>query len=968
MLLKTKEFLLIAIIFLIPFALFAQIENWVYRYNGPGNSNASANTIAYGTDGNVYAAGASIGHTTGSDITVISLDSLSQTRWIYRYNGSGNGNDAVSSVISYLNRTVYVAGAGYGTGTDADFTVISLTNYGRENWVYNYNGLGSGEDKANAITCGPNENIYAAGYSTGNITGRDFTVISLTISGQQKWVYRYNGAGNNDDKAYAIVFGFDGNIYVSGTSYDNNSSWDITVVSLDTIGHERWIYRYNGPASSFDYAYSIVYGNDGNIYVAGYSTGIDWDFTVISLTNGGQERWVYRYEGIGSGSNWANSIIYGGDGNIYAGGYTTGNNTDWDFTVISLTNTGQERWIYTYNGPGNNNDRTNSIVYGADGNIYATGWSIGNTFYSDLTVISLTSAGQERWVYRYNTVGNTSDYGYSIVWGIDGKIYIAGEGVTKTNLTDFTVIKLNSLGQELWVYKYNGPGRTEDRAHSIIYGSDGNIYVAGESGGTGTLYDFTIISLNSSGQKNWVYRYNGPVSGYDIPYSMVQGVDGNLYAGGYSADSGTGPDFIVISTTNSGTERWVYRYPGSGNHWEVCYSVDCGEDGNIYAGGYVYNSGTENDLAVISFDAEGQERWVYRYNGPENLGDDASSIVYGGDGNIYAAGGSWSSGSSTNFTVVSLDNAGQERWIYHYNGPGNGDDDLNSIAYGNDGNIYAAGNSVGIGTKKDFIVLSLDTAGNERWIYRYNGLRNEDDWAYSVIYGSDGNIYAVGSCHEGITSWDFTVVSLTTDGQQRWIYQYNGSAYYADIAYSIVCGSDGNLYVGGKSYGAVTHDDLTVISLTTSGQERWVYNYDGPWSSRDVTTSIGYGAEGNVYAAGESSAQGTGADIIVISLGTVVGVEDFASYRLKEPKSLFASTFFKDNIYLKFSGLFKKSIKIKLYNIYGSLVFEKAFSYTPSLLIIDSRKIKDLQSGIYFISVLSEEKVIGKLKLLKCKN
>ena len=43
------------------------------------------------------------------------------------------------------------------------------------------------------------------------------------------------------------------------------------------------------------------------------------------------------------------------------------------------------------------------------------------------------------------------------------------------------------FAQERWGYRYNGPGNYLDGAHSITMGSDGHIYAAGESEGSGTL-------------------------------------------------------------------------------------------------------------------------------------------------------------------------------------------------------------------------------------------------------------------------------------------------------------------------------------------------------------------------------------------------------------------------------------------------------------------------------------------------
>jgi len=41
------------------------------------------------------------------------------------------------------------------------------------------------------------------------------------------------------------------------------------------------------------------------------------------------------------------------------------------FIFASVIYAQTERWVYTYNGPGNSWDEVYSITYGADGNIYS---------------------------------------------------------------------------------------------------------------------------------------------------------------------------------------------------------------------------------------------------------------------------------------------------------------------------------------------------------------------------------------------------------------------------------------------------------------------------------------------------------------------------------------------------------------------------------------------------------------------
>jgi uncharacterized delta-60 repeat protein len=394
--------------------------------------------------------------------------------------------------------------------------------------------------------------------------------------------------------------------------------------------------------------------SSSTLYAAGYSagSGTDYDFTVVSLADSGVERWVYRYDGPGSGRDEANSIILGSDDNLYAAGYSVGSGTDYDFTVVSLTDSGSERWVYRYNGPASTKDVARSVVMGPDGNLYAAGYSEGSGTLRDLAVVSLTATGVERWVYRYDGPGNMRDEAYSIAFGSDGNLYVGGYSAGSASGDNFTVVSLTTAGVERWIYRYfHG---ISDVAHSIVMGSDGNLYAAGCGDDRYTHMDFVVVSLTDSGVERWVYRYDGPASIWDKAFSIALGSDGNLYAAGYSQGSGTEYDFTVVSLTDSGVERWVYRYDGPGGIWDEAFSIVTGLDGNIYAAGYSMGSGTSGDLTVVSLADSGVERWVYRYDGPGNGGDGAYSIVAGPDGNLYAAGYSQGSGTSVDLIVVSF--------------------------------------------------------------------------------------------------------------------------------------------------------------------------------------------------------------------------------------------------------------------------------------------------------------------------
>jgi uncharacterized delta-60 repeat protein len=420
----------LCVLLLLPLTLSAQGENWVYRYNGPGNGDDRAYDIVYGADSNIYAAGYCLGSGTNNDILMISLTPAGDSNWVYRYNGPGNDWDELDAVVYGADGNIYAAGYSMGSGTGYDFMVISLTPAGDTNWVYRYNGPGNDFDWANSIAYGADNNIYAAGLSYGGGSNADFIVISLTTVGDTNWVYRYDGPGGSDDYARAIIYGPDGDIYAAGSI-----NYDFAVISLTPAGDTNWL--FNDPTVGGN-AHSIIYGADNNIYVAGGAT----DFMVLSLATTGDTNWTYRYNGMGNLDDCAYSLVNGPDGNIYAAGYSKGSSSLMDFTVISLTPAGDTSWVYRYIGAGNGNDGAESIVFGADGNIYAAGYSLYGSTGEDIIVISLTPAGDTNCVYRYNGPGNSFDHAFSIINGADGNTYVAGFSRGIGTASDFTVISL----------------------------------------------------------------------------------------------------------------------------------------------------------------------------------------------------------------------------------------------------------------------------------------------------------------------------------------------------------------------------------------------------------------------------------------------------------------------------------------------------------------------------------------------
>jgi len=235
------------------------------------------------------------------------------------------------------------------------------------------------------------------------------------------------------------------------------------------------------------------------------------------------------------------------------------------------------------------------------------------------------------------------------------------------------------------------------------------------------------------------------------------------------------------------------------------------------------------------------EWWVVRYNGLGNSDDGANAIAIDNSGNVYVTGYSYGSSTGSDYATIKYDPNGNERWVAHYNGPGNSFDSAYAIALDNFGNVYVTGSSYGgIGTYFDYATIKYDSNGNQEWVVRYNGPRNGYDEAYALAIDSCNNVYVTGGSEGNGTddfAYDYTTIKYDTNGSQLWVARYDGPTGGQDNAFSLVLDDLGNPYVTGGSDGGNGSDYVTV-KYDPNGNQLWVVRYDSLTSESDVATAL----------------------------------------------------------------------------------------------------------------------------------
>ncbi|TKJ41332.1 hypothetical protein CEE36_08430 [candidate division TA06 bacterium B3_TA06] len=417
------------------------------------------------------------------------------------------------------------------------------------------------------------------------------------------------------------------------------------------------------------------------------------------------EEWVARYDGPASGRDEARAMVIDDSGNVYVTGYSDGSGTLDDYATVKYNSSGTVQWVARYDGPASYGDDAKAIAIDAAGNVYVTGDSWGSrTTYA---TVKYNSSGVEEWAARYDEPESYGDYATAIAVDDAGNVYVTGYSYGLDFFGyDYVTVKYSPNGEEQWVARYDGPVSGRNIANAIAVDGAGNVYVTGWSDGSGTHPDYATIKYSPSGAELWVARYDGPASDVDAAWAMAIDDKGNIYVTGESDGSGTGKDYTTVKYDSSGVEQWVARYDGLVSSIDEAYAIALNGSGNVYVTGYSYGSGTDFDYATVKYDSSGVEQWVARYSVSADFADELRpTIAVGGSGNVYITATSQFEDTEYDYVTIKYNSAGEEQWIVRYNGPGNDDDAAVAIAVDNSDNVYVTGYSMGEGTSYDYATI-----------------------------------------------------------------------------------------------------------------------------------------------------------------------------------------------------------------------------------------------------------------------
>ena len=328
-------------------------------------------------------------------------------------------------------------------------------------------------------------------------------------------------------------------------------------------------------SAGWESATSSTVGLDGAVYVAGFAASIDGqlgsgsaDAFITRFRPDGTKDWTRLYGGVGD--DRAEGLTTGADGAIYMAAHWNGN------YVARFNTDGTKVWSTSLDG-----DYATSVTTGKNGNVYVSsiGWgkAVISCVNADGTVLS-----------TFELAGNAEVVPLDLKIDVDGSIYLVGgtnssqiDGQTVSGGWDAFVTKFNPDGTKAWTQLLGGTG--EDNAQSVVLGTDGSLYVAGntfsnlEGQINNGLADGFITRFDKSGTKVWTRLVGKDY--YDGAFSLATGKNGLVYLGG-----GVDEKAFVNLYTPDGSVVWSKILGGGFG----VNSLSSSADGSMYAAGLAY--------------------------------------------------------------------------------------------------------------------------------------------------------------------------------------------------------------------------------------------------------------------------------------------------------------------------------------------------------------------------------------------
>lgn len=334
-------------------------------------------------------------------------------------------------------------------------------------------------------------NVYVTGYVRTATRDVDYVTMKYGPDGGQLWQSRFNGTGNDVDRAASLAVDSTGSVYVTGDSFsahtytcsgENLCEEDIVTVKYNANGRQLWAKPYDGPHHGRDEGIRVALDGHNGIYVLGLSRGaatksggIGRDMVLLRYAADGTQIWERRYE---QADPAAMAVDQAGNVCVLCGAFRPrpgGKPPQFMLVVLRYDLEGRLAWRRELPTPmAARTFKAIAIAIDPSGCVAVSGYADG------CNVARYSPDGRLLWQALTNPGDNVL---FPTALGVDsvGAIYVTGTARTGSNPTAIMAMKYEPDGRMRWLKTYRGSGAQENKAFDLTLDNAGHLFVTGHA-------------------------------------------------------------------------------------------------------------------------------------------------------------------------------------------------------------------------------------------------------------------------------------------------------------------------------------------------------------------------------------------------------------------------------------------------------------------------------------------------------
>ncbi len=364
--------------------------------------------------------------------------------------------------------------------------------------------------------------------------------------------------------------------------------------------------------------------------------------------------------------------------------------------------------------------------------------------------------------------------------------------------------------------------------------------------------------------KEWAVSNANPVS-LDW-YGSTVDQNKELVTVGNTAAAGQGANLLVQKFNGAGNVLWQRSYNSSGDNDDYGVATTTDTNNNVYVCGTVKN-GSQYDILVIKYDADGIQQWAIQYDSPYHLNDAATAIKVDNNANVYVAAASEGNTTFSDFLLFKLNPNGTNAWQKRYD-YANLIEIPAGLEFDVNGNLLLVGASASDFTNWDYALVRYSTDGTLLGAARNTVTGFGFDQPVAIKKDLLGNIYVTGKASTNGVNYDIKTVKFNPSLSVAWVRTFDGSGL-EDAAKDLQIDNDGNVFVAGYATKSNGLKEILVLKYDTDGNTDWIHKQSAKVDTGDaLVKAIDIDEQGKVYFIAEEKGQSGSKDVAVMKLNT----------------------------------------------------------------------------------------------------